>query len=239
MKKKVVILVLFAAIACLPIRLLSQTETDNDTLTAEDFPDEVIINGKRYKAVDDTPKDISKKTKLQKPIDSTFVVDNNKFQYYNNWLCVGGGVQQNLTYKRDLGFVGAVDFNFHIKRNYFQAGALLSGSSFARYNNYQIRLGYVRRYEDRDFHFAAAMGATYSTGFQIEPVDSVTNITRYYSQPGLFLQGEVVKKITYDVGIGACLFVDWNKEQSIAGLRFVLYFSGAYTGKKYKTYNNY
>lgn len=208
-----------------PLSVSAQTDTT-------ETPDEVIINGKRYKAIEE--KKVVIKKKKSKPLDSTFVVDNKKFQYYNNWLSFGGGVQQNLTYKRELGFAGGVDLNFHIKHNYFQAGALITGKRFAHYNNYQLHFGYARRYEDKDFHFAAAMGISYSTGFQVEPIDSVKTYNRYYNQPGLYIQGELIKKITYDVGIGACLFADWNKEQSMMGLRFTLYFSGAYTGKRYK-----
>jgi hypothetical protein len=49
------------------------------------------------------------------------------------------------------------------------------------------------------------------------------------------MQGEVIKKIAYDVGIGGSLFVDWNKEQSMVGFRFITYFSSSFRGKK----NNY
>ncbi len=225
MKQRFTISFFLIVIFTAPIFVSAQTDTTETS-------DEVIINGKRYKAVEEKKTVIKKKK--SKSLDSIFVIDNKKFQYYNNWLSFGGGVQQNLTYKRGLEFAGGVDLNFHIKRNYFQAGALITGKRFAHYNNYQLHFGYVRRYEDTDFHFAAAMGISYSTGFQVEPVDSVKTYNRYYNQPGLYIQGEVIKKITYDVGMGACLFADWNKEQSMMGLRFTLYFSGAYTGKRYK-----
>lgn len=229
LKKNIAILFFFVLTLCVPTLLCAQTEGDTDTT---ETPDEVVINGKVYKAVDS--KESATKKKKTKPIDSTFVVENKKFQYYNNWLSFGGGVQQNLTYKRPLGFVGNVDFNFHIKSTYLQVGALITGKSFANYNNYQLHLGYVKRFEDKDYHFAAAAGATYSTGFQIETIDDSTTTNRYYSQPGFYLQGEVIKKITYDVGMGFCLFGDWNKEQNMMGLRFTLYFSGAYVGKRNK-----
>jgi hypothetical protein len=51
--------------------------------------------------------------------------------------------------------------------------------------------------------------------------------------PGIYAQVEAVKKITYDVGAGAAFYVDWNQEQAIFGARFILYFSGAYKGKKF------
>lgn len=201
--------------------------------------DEIIINGKRYKAVDDKKAASAKSKKKTDSPDSIFVVDNKKFQYYNNWLTIGGGGQQNLTYKRELGFAGGLDFNFHIKKNYFQAGTLLSGERFGSYNNYQLHLGYGKRFEDKDYHFAAFLGVSYSSGNQVTLIDSTKYIKRTFNQPGLYLQGEIVKKITYDVGMGASLFIDWNQEQSMVGLRFILYFSGAYTGKKNKEYGDY
>lgn len=202
--------------------------------------DEIIINGKRYKAVDDKKKaEAVKSKKTTKSPDSIFVVDNKKFQYYNNWLTIGGGGQQNLSYKRELGFAGGLDFNFHIKKNYFQAGTLLSGERFGSYNNYQLHLGYGKRFEDKDYHFAAFLGVSYSSGNQVTLIDTTKYIKRTFNQPGLYIQGEVVKKITYDVGMGASLFIDWNQEQSMIGLRFILYFSGAYTGKKNKDFGDY
>ena len=231
LKKLIAILLTILAIAVAP-QLISAQEDTTET------PDEVIINGKRYKAVDDAGKETSKKKKNLTPLDSGFVDNNKKFQYYNNWLSFGGGVQQNLTYGRALGFAGGVDLNFHIKRHYLQAGALITGKRFAHYNNYQLHFGYAKRYEDKDFHFGAATGISYSGGFQVEQVDSVRTTNRYYRQPGWYIQGEVIKKITYDVGLGACLFADWNKEQSMMGLRFTLYFSGAYTGKRYKRFDD-
>lgn len=233
MKKKSFILFFFCVVTILgATHLYAQTDTSKAS-------DEIIINGKRYKAVDDKKAGSVKSKKTNDFPDSIFVVDNKKFQYYNNWLTIGGGGQQNLSYKRELGFAGGLDFNFHIKKNYFQAGILLSGERFGSYNNYQLHLGYGKRFEDKDYHFAAFLGVSYSTGNQVTLIDSTKYIKRTFNQPGLYIQGEVVKKITYDVGMGASLFIDWNQEQSMIGLRFILYFSGAYTGKKNKDYGDY
>jgi len=232
LKKKIPILFFFAIIFIVPFHLFAQTDTSHTA-------DEILINGRRYKAVDDKKTETLKSKKKAKTPDSVFVINNKKFQYYNNWLTGGGGEQQNLTYKRDLGFAGGIDFNFHIKHNYFQAGTLISGLHFGSYTNYQLHAGYGKRFEDKDFHFAAFIGVSYSSGTQITQIDSTKYLRKHYSQPGLYVQGEVVKKIAYDVGIGACLFADWNQEQSMIGLRFILYFSGAYVGKKNKSYEDY
>lgn len=172
----------------------------------------------------------TKKSKKQIPLDSTFVINNKRFKYYNNWFTVGGGVQQNLTYKRTLGFYGGADFNFHIKRDYFQAGVIMTGEQFGATDNIQLHFGYGKRFEDKDVHVAAFIGPSFSSGFA-KVGDSV--YARSFNEPGVYIQGEVVKKITYDVGIGLALFLDYNQEQSIFGGRFILYFSGAYRGKKY------
>jgi hypothetical protein len=203
---------------------------------------DTVINGKRYKIVEepvDTAKKISvqppevKKEKKKKhiiPVDSTFVLNNKKLSYYNNWLTVGGGINQNLTYKRKPGFSGGLDFNFHIQQQYFQLGTFLSGERFGFYDNYQFHLGYGKRYEDKDVHFAGFACISYSTGYA-KVGDTV--YTRHFSEPGLYVSIEAVKKVTYDVGIGASFFVDYNQEQGIFGAKLILYFSGAYRGKKY------
>ncbi|MGQ0828191.1 MAG: hypothetical protein ACT4ON_07340 [Bacteroidota bacterium] len=188
---------------------------------------DTLINGKRYKIVDEKKADGASKKKYF-PLDSIFVIDNKKFKYFNNWLTVGGGWQQNLTYDRPLGFTGGLDFNFHIKQHYFQAGTNITGVKFGFYNNYQLHLGYGKRFEDRAIHAAGFVGLSYSSGRK--KIDSV--YIQPFSEPGIYLQGEVVVKITYDVGIGVSLFADMNQEQSMMGLRFILYFSGAYKGKK-------
>jgi hypothetical protein len=171
------------------------------------------------------------KVKKEKTVvDSIFVVDNKKFSYYNNWFTIGGGVQQNLTYKRTLGFAGGADYHYHIKKQYFQTGVMLSGERFGYFDNYQIHMGYGKRFEDKDVHVSAFAGVSYSTGFAKV---GDTAYTRPFDFPGLYMQAEVIKKITYDVGLGLAFTLDWNKEQTIFGGRCVLYFSGAYKGKKY------
>jgi hypothetical protein len=199
--------------------------------------DEVIINGKHYKAVEEKKENTEiKNMKRQIPLDSEFVIKNNRFRYYNNWLTIGGGLQQNMTYKRSLGFAGGVDFNYHIKHHYLQTGILITGENINFLTNYQIHLGYSKRFEDKDVQFVISVGPTYSTGYAKNAGDTV--YSRHYSEPGIYLQGDLIKKIKYDVGIGASLFAEWNPEQTLIGLRLILYFSGSYKGKKHVTYED-
>ncbi|MGZ6555167.1 MAG: hypothetical protein ACXVDV_21500, partial [Bacteroidia bacterium] len=211
--KKHILFFLFFAISSIATHLSAQTDT--------------VINGKHYKIVEDK-KNTSPATSVEKhkrrlpPADSTFVIDNKKLKYYNGWFTLGGGFQQNLTHKRKIGFSGGLDFNFHIKQQYFQLGTVLTGERFGFYDNYEFHLGYGKRFEDKDVHFSGFAGVSYSTGYG-KVGDTV--YTRPFAHPGIYAQVEAVKKITYDVGIGVSLFADLNQEQGILGGRIIIYFS--------------
>jgi hypothetical protein len=220
LKKRISFLIIIA-ISFIAFSISAQTDT--------------IINGKHYKIVDEkkesTPStNVEKQKRKLPPVDSTFIINNKKLRYYNNWMTVGAGFQQNLTYKRKPGFTGGLDFNFHIKQQYFQLGIIIAGEKFGFYNNYEFHVGYGKRFEDKDIHFAGFAGISYSTGYA-KVGDTV--YTRPFKQPGIYAQLEAVKKVTYDVGIGFSLFADWNQEQAILGGRLIVYFSGAYRGKKF------
>ena len=195
MKKRISFL-LVIAISFFASQLSAQTDT--------------IINGKHYKMVDEKKDDsktnsVSKHKRELPPVDSTFVINNKKLRYYNNWMTIGGGFQQNLTYKRKPGFSGGLDFDFHIKQQYFQLGGMISGERFGFYDNYQFHVGYGKRYEDKDVHFAGFIGVSYSTGY-LKAGDSV--YTTPFKAPGIYGQLEAVKKVTYDVGLGISLYGD-------------------------------
>ena len=190
---------------------------------------DTVINGVHYKALPSKQPAVKAKGKHLIPLDSQFVIDNKRFQYYNNWINIGIGAQQNLTYGIGLGFAGSADFNFHIKRSYFQVGAMLTGEKMRSYNNYQAHICYGTRFEDKDVHIAGFAGISYSSG---NGRDSDSTYNRRYSLPGIYGEAEIVKKISYDIGLGGSLFGDWNKEQSMIGARFVLYFSGSFIGKE-------
>jgi hypothetical protein len=188
-----------------------------------------VINGKHYQIVEDNKTSATSKGKKPlPPADSTFVINNKKMKYYNNWLTLGGGIQQNLTYNRKYGFAGGVDFQFHIKQQYFQLGTVITGEKFGSYDNYNFHLAYGKRYEDKDFHAALFLGVSYSSGYGM--VDSTHRYERAYKEPGVYLEGQIIKKIAYDVGAGISVFGDYNQEQAIIGGRFIIYFSSAYKG---------
>ncbi|MFL5765257.1 MAG: hypothetical protein ACJ77K_15040 [Bacteroidia bacterium] len=228
--KKIISIILLSAVCFIAGNAFAQTDT--------------VINGHHYKIVEEKTDTVvkapvitqpvkakePKKVKHVPPMDSTFVINNKKLSYYNNWLTLGGGINQNLTYHRKFGFSGGLDYNFHIKQHYFQLGTFISGEKFGFYDNYEFHLGYGKRYEDKDVHFAGFVGISYSTGYG-KVGDTV--YTRPFAQPGIYAEVEGVKKIAYDVGIGGSLFADYNQEQGILGAKIILYFSGAYQGKRF------
>lgn len=189
---------------------------------------DTVINGVHYRAPKKKQPEFRNGKRLI-PLDSQFVIDNKRFQYYNNWINIGVGAQQNLTYGIGLGFAGSADVNFHIKRSYFQIGAMLTGERLRSYNNYQAHICYGARFEDKDVHVAGFAGISYSSG---NGRDSDSTYNRQYQHPGIYAEAEIVKKISYDIGLGGSLFADWNKEQSMIGARFIMYFSAAFIGKE-------
>lgn len=218
MKKLLPILFIFTF--CLFTKLQAQTDT--------------VINGKHYKIVEeknelDQGEQMLKQKKHVAPLDSMFVIEGKKMKYYNSWITAGGGIQQNLTYKRTYGFAGGLDFNFHLKQHYFQLGTTITGEKFGSYDNYQFHLGYGKRVEDNVFHAAVFGGISLSTGYT---KDSSGIYQVPYTTPGIYIEGQLIKKIAYDVGAGISIFGDYNKEQAIVGGRIILFFSGAYKGKK-------
>lgn len=223
MKKHLSILFIFAF--CFFATLHAQTDT--------------VINGKHYQIIDDKKSAAGDSTaglKAKKhlpPLDSIFVIENKKMKYYNNWITAGAGIQQNLTYKRPYGFAGGLDYNFHIKRHYFQLGTVITGERFGSYDNYQFHFGYGKRFEGRAVNAAVFAGVSYSTGFA---KDSTNIYERPFRQPGLYAEGQIIKKIAYDVGAGLSIFADFNREQTIIGSRLIVYFSGAYKGKQNTQY---
>lgn len=155
------------------------------------------------------------------------IVDGKRFRCFNNYVTGGGGGGYNSRIP-PLQFAGGLDYNFHLNIHYFQAGLFLSGDAFRNYNNTQFHLCYGRRKENELYHFAYFGGMSFSnfyrrTGFTYSksPESSV----------GAYACAQLIKKITYDVGIGFSLFGDINFTQAFAGARIDLYFSGAYRGK--------
>lgn len=157
------------------------------------------------------------------------VIDGKRFKVYNNWLSGGAGVGYNSKVPQ-LQFVGQVDFNFHIKGNYFQLGLILAGDEFGDYNNSIFHAGYGKRKETRYYNLSAFGGLSFTKGFN--KYGSVYDVNNPYKEPGLYFNAQAIKKVSYDVGIGLGFVADVNMKRSLAGVTAIVYFSGAYKGKK-------
>lgn len=160
------------------------------------------------------------------------VVDGKRYRVYNNWLTAGAGVGYNTRWPKDEKNIGA-DFSFHIKQQYFRLGGFLSGSDYRASNNYNAHLCVGLRKEKEKYNLSAFIGPSASY-FKRPLKDSAEyNLASVYNEFGGYAVVEAVYKIKYDVGIGGQIFCDYNRVQTVYGVRLVLYFSGAYRGIKY------
>jgi hypothetical protein len=157
------------------------------------------------------------------------------YRRYNNYLTMGGGFMYS-TLRPDIQRVLGFDYNFHIRRQYFQGGLAMSGIQFLSNNNIQIHMGYGLRKEKNRSNFALYGGVSYFTGV-VGIIDSVRgSIPLYYQGIGAYFSAQAITKLTYDIGGGVELFGEYSKQQRILGVKFILFFSGSYRGLK-KNYN--
>lgn len=158
--------------------------------------------------------------------DNEIIFDNKRYRKYNNWINAGSGPAYNSEIPKTQ-FSLAANYSFHLKKEYFQAGVLLTGDDFGNYNNVQFHGCYGKRKETQKYNFAIFIGPSYTSGYEFK--DSLYSSTVFKS-PGLYAEAQFTGKIKYDVGAGPTLFVDVNFVRTIVGIRLDLYFSGAYKG---------
>ena len=166
-----------------------------------------------------------KKQKKESP--DYIVINGKKFKTLNNWLNGGIGTCTKLSYGKNSVPIG-IGYNFHIKQQYFKVGYLRSEVSGAFGNltgDYlsAVHFCYGVRSENKNYHFAYFAGISKSKGLKTD--------TSSYSTVGVYSELQFIKKIVYDVGIGATAFIDFNPDYPIVGLRVDLFFSNAYRGK--------
>lgn len=159
------------------------------------------------------------------------IFDGKRYRKYNNYLTLGIGKAFSNVRTKDQNLIG-VDFQFHIKRNYFQIGFFMSGNDLLANNNISGHLCYGLRRERARTNFAAYIGPSYNY-FVVAIKDTagiyhplINNLLGGY----ICLQG--IYKFKYDVGIGLELFADINEKQQLFGGRIIIYFSGAFRGEK-------
>lgn len=158
--------------------------------------------------------------------------DGKRYRKYNNYLTAGGGFA-SASNRGDLQKAIGVDFQFHIRRQYFQMGVMMSGDAFLSNNHVQAHVGYGLRKEKNTTNLAAFAGPTYFTG--VEGISGVTAAS-FYDGFGAYICLQGITKLAYDIGFGAELFGEVNYKHSVTGIKFILFFSGSYRGVK-RNYN--
>ncbi len=152
---------------------------------------------------------------------------NKRYRIHNNYLTLGGGFLGS-TLRDDVQNVVAADYQFHIRRQHFQIGAMMSGEEFLSNNYTQVHLGYGYRIEKYTSNYAAFLGPTYFSGV----AGKVGQPADFFSGFGFYASVQAVYKLAYDIGLGAELFAEINYKQSMVGIKFIAFFSGAYRGAK-------
>lgn len=171
-------------------------------------------------------RDSSKYDRLEELIhkDKRYVVNNN-------YLTAGFGFAYSTIRDVEQSAIG-IDYIFHIKRNHFQIGFLMSGKEFLSNNNIQGHVCYGYRFEDERKNVAVFGGLSYNTGV-LPPVLRATDTlpARIYDAAGLYLSASYIKKLSYDIGFGLEGIFEINTIQMFGGIKAILFFSGAYRGK--------
>lgn len=170
----------------------------------------------------------------EKPIydrKEEIIFDGKRYRIHNNYFTIGVGVLESSIRDQSQKTIGA-DYQFHIKRQQFQVGAMMSGDDLFGNNNTQVHLGYGYRIEKNTSNLAFFGGPTYFTG--VEGV--VGSPANFYDGFGAYLSAQAVYKLKYDIGIGLELFGEISYKQGMGGLKIIVFFSGSYRGLK-KNYN--
>jgi hypothetical protein len=167
------------------------------------------------------------------------IIDNDKrYALHNNYLSVGFGLSASNVRDREQSTLG-IDYVFHIKREHFQVGFLMSGDRFLSNNNLQAHACYGYRIENEKHNIAFFGGPSFNTGVLPPKYNETDTIpARFYEAIGLYLSASYIHKLTYDIGIGIEGIFEVNSTQVFGGIKASIFFSGAYRGKS-KIYNKH
>lgn len=156
------------------------------------------------------------------------IIHNAKrYRVYNNYLTLGGGFfYSNI--RPDVQQAICIDYQFHIRRQQFQVGVMMSGDQFRSNNNVQAHIGYGYRVEKRKSNVAVFGGFTYYNGV-VGSKDSIP-IPILYDGFGGYLSFQAIKKLSYDLGVGLEFMAEVTPQQHMLGVKLIAFFSGAYRG---------
>ncbi|MFO7791132.1 MAG: hypothetical protein ACQES1_10740 [Bacteroidota bacterium] len=154
------------------------------------------------------------------------------YQTGSNWFTAGFGPGRSTTLREDH-LNMALAYHFRYKPIYFKIGYHYTDEKFFLHNRLQNItfhndfVGAVGiRHEERYFNLAFFVGPTLAYGSIARPDDS--SIADKYLALGVIPEIQLTFKFFYDVGIGTSLYGSFNKYHQCIGLRFHVYFSGAY-----------
>lgn len=165
---------------------------------------------------------------MKENIKREIVVGNKRYRVYNNWVSFGVGPGYHSANPRTQ-FVLGINFNFHIKKAYFNMGGIMSGDEFGVWNNYTAHMGYIPwRKETENRNMAAMGGVSYTQGYDF--LYSGYYSSNRWDRLGVYAEFQYTMKIQYAVGVGPTFFVDWNAKRVLVGIRLDGYLSGAYRG---------
>lgn len=151
----------------------------------------------------------------------------NRFKLLNNYVSFGSGYASEINQIRGY-FPFSAAFHFHIKRQFFRVGYFRSNLS-----------GILGRPQPRELHdLHAGIGFRKETkslnlGFYgcLTRSFGILSANEPYSGWGAYAEAQFMRKLFYDVGGGAVIFVEYNAFMPMAGIRLDIFLSGAYRGK--------
>jgi hypothetical protein len=161
-------------------------------------------------------------------------LDGKKYRIYSNYLTAGAGKCYNSIWNETM-LATAIDFNFHLNKQYFQIGGQLLGSSFGNNQLAQAHLGTGYHKESYKYFWSAYGGLCLTDGYyprvgkDINGNDSLLPLGTM-KEVGIYAAFQAFYKIKFDYGIGGTLFADANSKEYTIGLRIELFFSGAFRG---------
>jgi len=157
-----------------------------------------------------------------------------RYAIHNNFLLLGLGYNFSTLHKNpEIQSTYGLQFVFHIRRQHFHAGLLVAGRTFQNTLHTAVFAGYGYRKEHLKYNWGVFTGPSYNFGI-LPPEFTATDTipASLYDKPGWHVSAHYIRKILFDIGIGAEVFFNWDVHQSMGGVRLVLFFSGSYRGKE-------
>ena len=185
--------------------------------------------------------------RMFRPTDEDTLIGNRVYRPYANYVLISYGVGFNFRQHMSEQ-AGAVMYTLRIKKIPVRIGYsvvskyFVMSRSLEKINDLVLLTGKRIETNFANFSFFAGLSYSYGTYYFYHDPGSDLNVYRAFTKPGLYMELELTKKIFFDIGFGASLFGTFNGGYSeyystvnpfygAVGMRFNLYFSGAYRGE--------